>query len=184
MAGYYIQTSVCKKSRMHAQLLQVKRSRCPGSHGWRSRRLKSAASGRQAVRQNHRSKPPEHLDLLLDKLQPDPIATNPMFRGQLLGTSSDYSSPGLARKLRSATRNEPPSRHQPLSAPSSTPVAGYRSPKPGSNYAPSVTAASSSCRLKSAATVDVADGFCCFCHESPQRFSGRQAEERQRSSAG
>ena len=28
-----------------------------------------------------------HLDLLLDKLQPDPIATNPMFRGQLLGAS-------------------------------------------------------------------------------------------------
>ena len=31
----------------------VKRSRCPRSHGWRSRRLKNTASGRQAVRQHH-----------------------------------------------------------------------------------------------------------------------------------
>ena len=114
------------------------------------------------------SKASKHLDVLLDNLQLDPNATNPLFRGQLLGTSSDYSSPGLASTLRSAARNEPPSRHQPLSAAGATPVAGYRSPKPCSSYAPSVTAASSSCRLKSAATVDVADGFCCFCHESSQ----------------
>ena len=38
-------------------------------------------------------------------------------------------SPGLASRLTSATDNEAPSRHQPLSDPSSTPVAGYRSPK-------------------------------------------------------
>ena len=114
------------------------------------------------------SKASKHLDVLLDNLQLDPNATNPLFRGQLLGTSSDYSSPGLASAMRSVARNEPPSRHQLLSAPGATPAAGYRSPKPCSSYAPSVIAASSSCRLKSAATVDVADGFCCFCHESSQ----------------
>ena len=38
-------------------------------------------------------------------------------------------SPGLASRLTSATDNEAPSRHQPLSDPSSTPVAGYRSAK-------------------------------------------------------
>ena len=50
----------------------VKRFPCPRSHGWRSRRLKSAASGRQPVRQNPGSKPSKHLDVLLDKLQADP----------------------------------------------------------------------------------------------------------------
>ena len=42
------------------------------------------------------------------------------------------------------------------------------------SYASSVTAASSSCRLKIAATVDAGDAFCRFCHESSKRSSSER----------